>query len=66
MCIDEEHCKLLTLYWLHKLHKQPNKLLFYANSSTCTTTKSIFYANETSISLDQYQNKGAIGAVKND
>ena len=66
MCIDEEYCKLFTLYWLRKLPKRPNKGLIIANSGTCTTTKSIFYANQTSISLDQHQNKGAIGAVKND
>ena len=66
VCIDEVYCKLLTLYWLRKLPKRPNKSLIIANSGTCTITKSIFYANQTSISLDQHQNKGAIGAVKND
>ena len=29
---------LPTLYWLPKLHKQPYKVRFIANSSSCTTT----------------------------
>ena len=28
-----------TLYWLHKLHKNPYKARFIANSSSCTTTE---------------------------
>ena len=39
MFVDEDHCKLPTLYWLHKLHKQPYKSRFIANSSSCTTTE---------------------------
>ena len=36
--VDEDHSKLPTLYWLPKLHKQPYKSCFIANSSSCTTT----------------------------
>ena len=36
---DEDHSKLPTLYWLHKLHKWPCKSSFIAYSSSCTTTK---------------------------
>ena len=31
--------KLPTMYWLPKLHKNPYKARFIANSSSCTTTK---------------------------
>ena len=37
--VDEDHSKLLTLYWLPKLHKQHYKSRFIANSSACTTTE---------------------------
>ena len=37
--VDEDHSKLPTLYWLPKLHKQPYKSRFIANSSACTTTE---------------------------
>ena len=37
--VDEDHSKLLTLYWLPKLHKRPYKSRFIANSSACTTTE---------------------------
>ena len=37
--VDEDHSKLSTLYWLPKLHKQPYKSRFVANSSSCTTTE---------------------------
>ena len=37
--VDEDHSKLPTLYWLHKLHKRPYKSRFIANSSACTTTE---------------------------
>ena len=38
--VDEDHSKLLTLYWLPKLHKRPFKSpLIAANSSACTTTE---------------------------
>ena len=37
--VDEDHSKLLTLYWLHKLHKRPYKSRFIANSSACTTNE---------------------------
>ena len=32
--IDKDHGKLLTLYWLHKLHKIPYKSCFIANFSS--------------------------------
>ena len=38
--VDEDHSKLPTLYCLPKLHKQPYKSRFIANSSACTTTES--------------------------
>ena len=37
--VDEDHCKIPTLYWLPKLHKIPHKSRFIANSSSCTTTE---------------------------
>ena len=37
--VDEDNSKLPTLYWLPKLHKQPYKSRFIANSSACTTTE---------------------------
>ena len=37
--VDEDHSKLPTLYWLHKLHEWPYKSRFIANSSACTTTE---------------------------
>ena len=37
--VDEDHSKLPTLYWLHKLHEQPYKSRFIANSRSCTTTE---------------------------
>ena len=37
--IDEDHSKLPTLYWSHKLHKQPYKSRFIANSGACITTE---------------------------
>ena len=36
---DEDHSKLPTIYWLHKLHKRPSKSRFIAYSSSCTTTE---------------------------
>ncbi len=36
--IDDQHIKLPTMYWIPKLHKQPYKARFIANSSSCTTT----------------------------
>ena len=39
MFVDEDHSKLPTLYWLHKLHKRPYKSRFIANSRSCTTTE---------------------------
>ena len=36
--VDEDHSKLPTIYWLPKLHKQPYKSLYIANSSSCTAT----------------------------
>ena len=37
--VDEDHSKLLTLYWLPKRHKRPYKPRFIAYSSACTTTE---------------------------
>ena len=37
--VDEDHSKLLTLYWLPKLHKWPYKSRFIASSSACTATE---------------------------
>ena len=37
--VDEDHSKLPTIYWLPKLHKQPYKSRFIANSSSYTTTE---------------------------
>ena len=39
MFFDEAHSKLLTIYWLPKLHKRPYKSRFIANTSSCTTTE---------------------------
>ena len=36
---DEDQERLPTFYWLPKLHKQPYKSRFVANSSSCTTTE---------------------------
>ena len=36
--IDDRQYKLPTMYWIPKLHKQPYKARFIANSSSCTTT----------------------------
>ena len=36
--IEENQIKLPTMYWIPKLHKQPYKSRFIANSSSCTTT----------------------------
>ena len=38
MFVDEDHSKLPTIHWLHKLHKRPYKSRFIANSSSRTTT----------------------------
>ena len=35
----ENQNEVLTLYWLPKLHKNPYKARFIANSSSCTTTE---------------------------
>ena len=37
--VNEDKEKLPTFYWLPKLHKQPYKARFIANSSSCTTTE---------------------------
>ena len=37
--VDEDHSKLLTLYWLPNLHKRAFVAFFFANSSSCTTTE---------------------------
>ena len=41
--VDEDHSKLLTLYWFSKLHKRPYKSCFIANSSACTTICLFFW-----------------------
>ena len=35
--VDEDHSKVLTLYWLSKLHKRPYKSRFASIPSSCTT-----------------------------
>ena len=40
--VDEDYSKLPTSFWLPKLHTQPYKLRFIANSSVCTTTELSF------------------------
>ena len=37
--VKERQDRLLTMYWLPKLHKRPYKARFIANSSSCTTTE---------------------------
>ena len=37
--VEGRQDRLLTMYWLHKLHKRPYKARFIANSSSCTTTE---------------------------
>ena len=37
--VDEDHGKVPTLYWLPKLHNQPDKSRFIANSSASTTSE---------------------------
>ena len=37
--VDEDHSKLPTIYWSHKLHKRPYKSCFTANSSSCSITE---------------------------
>ena len=37
--VDEDQDRLPTFYWLPKLHKQPYKSRFIADSSSCTTTE---------------------------
>ena len=37
--VNEDQERLPTFYWLPKLHKQPYKARFIANSSSCTTTE---------------------------
>ena len=34
----ENQDRVHTLYWLPKLHKNPYKAIFIANTSSCTTT----------------------------
>ena len=41
--VDEDHSKLLTLYWLPNLYRRPYKSRFIANSSSYTTTLSNFF-----------------------
>ena len=36
--IENKQDKLPTMYWIPKLHKNPYKARFIANSSSCTTT----------------------------
>ena len=49
--VDEDHSKLPTLYWLPKLHKQPNQSRFIANSSACTTTEMSIFCIHASLRL---------------
>ena len=44
--VDDDRSKLLTLYWLPKLHKRPYKSRFIANSSLCTTIKLSILLNQ--------------------
>ena len=44
VCVDEDHSKLPTLYWLPTLHKRPYKSRFIAYSSSCTTTELHVYS----------------------
>ena len=37
--VKERQNKILTMYWLPKLHKRPYKARFIANSSSCTSTE---------------------------
>ena len=37
--VNEDQKRLSTFFWLPKLHKQPYKARFIANSSSCTTTE---------------------------
>ena len=37
--VNKDQERLPTFYWLPKLHKQPYKVRFIANSSSCTTTE---------------------------
>ena len=37
--VSEDQKRLPSFYWLPKLHKQPYKARFIANSSLCTTTE---------------------------
>ena len=37
--VNEDQERLLTFYWLPKLHIKPYKARFIANSSSCTTTE---------------------------
>ena len=39
VCVKERQDRLLTMYWLPKLHNRPYKARFIANSSSCTTTE---------------------------
>ena len=39
VCVDEDHSKIPSLYWLPKLHKRHYKSCFIVNSSSCTTTE---------------------------
>ena len=39
LSLDEDQERLPTFYWIPKLHKQPYKSRFIANSSSCTTTE---------------------------
>ena len=39
LSINEDQERLSAFYWLPKLHKQPYKAGFIANSSPCTTTE---------------------------
>ena len=42
--VEEDHCKLLMLYWLPKLYKRLYKACFIANSRARTTELSLHLA----------------------
>ena len=58
--VDEDHSKLLTIYWLTKLHKRPYKLRFIANSSSCTPTELSILFDFMSLNIAQQFMKGMV------
>ena len=64
VCVDEDHCKLLTLYWLRKLHKRPNKSLFMLILVHVLLPSRSFMRTKHLSVLIHIRNKGETGAVK--